>query len=126
MESSLFKMEINGAASRWHIVETDAPADYDGFGTFTISELGGDTRIVLVRDEHYQWQTARYQSGLHRFEELSDDWNNAVEVAIWKRIAGKAADAYRALKKLCEMHDEGQLTDAEWTAARLALDGGAP
>lgn len=43
---------------------TNAPVDYDGFGTATI-EHDADTgyRKVDVRADAFQWQTDRYVSG---------------------------------------------------------------
>ncbi len=46
------------------LVETTAPIEYDGFGTFTINALG-PKRWVLIEQEHFTWQTMRYGSGLH-------------------------------------------------------------
>ena len=62
---------------------TDAPTDYDGFGTTTVREVGRTTRGATVRlvstpPEHMQWQRDRYASGLHlyadenRWSEISD------------------------------------------------------
>lgn len=58
------------------VVVTDAPQDYDGFGTFSIysfnSEVDidgqitrGPARLVLVERDHLEWQRARYYSGMH-------------------------------------------------------------
>lgn len=44
---------------------TNAPEDYDGFCTHTTEELGGDYRVVDILEEHLQWQTNRYQSGMY-------------------------------------------------------------
>jgi hypothetical protein len=68
----------------WHIVDTKAPKNYDGFGTFTINEYYG-TRTVLIRAEHFQWQTARYSSGIHGWEPTLHDEGDIAE-AIWHRI----------------------------------------
>lgn len=70
----------------WHIVDTNAPKDYDGFGTFEVHEYDG-TRTVLIRDEHYTWQTMRYQSGM-KFAKPSDHDDAAIAEAIWNRIRG--------------------------------------
>ena len=51
------------------IAETQAPKDYDGFGTLSLVEIphGSEgrnpTRIVLIRSEHANWQIPRYNSG---------------------------------------------------------------
>lgn len=48
---------------------TDAPTDYDGFGTKTIAAEGfgqtqrGVVRLVEIHDRHLKWQRLRYQSG---------------------------------------------------------------
>lgn len=57
-------IKIGNIETAWEIWETNAPRDYDGFGTFTIYEFNGE-RTVLIRCEHWNWQTARYQSGNH-------------------------------------------------------------
>ena len=49
---------------------TDSPEGYDGFGTKTVEWLGcstkkGPVRTVEIQDEHFDWQTMRYSSGLH-------------------------------------------------------------
>jgi len=55
--------------SRRIITFTDAPEDYDGFGTKTLKVLGqrrGKTvRVVETPEEHAQWQRDRYASGLY-------------------------------------------------------------
>jgi hypothetical protein len=55
-------VSIAGESVDWHLRQTRAPKDYDGFGTFCIHEYEGD-RLVLIRAEHFNWQTARYASG---------------------------------------------------------------
>ena len=68
----------------WEIWETNAPKDYDGFGTFTIHQYNG-TRTVLIRCEHWTWQTARYQSG-NKWSKRSDFDPDDVAKALWDRI----------------------------------------
>lgn len=76
----------------WHPVETNAPKDFDGFGTFEVvtydDEKRGNVRLVLVREEHYTWQTMRYSSGWYQWEESQHDEAAIVE-ELWKRIQGK-------------------------------------
>lgn len=57
----------NCALTGW----TDAPKDYDGFGTETI-EVKPDTnkRKVKIPSHNYNWQVGRYQSGLHHLTEV--------------------------------------------------------
>lgn len=58
-------------AKRLKTAYTTAPSEYDGFGTVTYDfEVGTDNRGLTVRKvgiepDHWDWQTARYQSGLH-------------------------------------------------------------
>jgi len=46
---------------------TDAPRDYDGFGSFTARVVGrtprGELREVVTPAEHADWQRQRYLSG---------------------------------------------------------------
>ncbi len=48
---------------------TDAPVDYDGFGTRTLRVVGtgprGSVRLVETPDLHLEWQRARYASGMY-------------------------------------------------------------
>lgn len=44
---------------------TDAPAEYDGFGTSTVAELANGYRTVKVARERLVWQETRYRSGNH-------------------------------------------------------------
>lgn len=74
----------------WHVRQTDAPAEYDGFGTFAVAQYDDDNRtqrIVLIRDEHYNWQSARYGSGLHSCKETQHDMADVAEI-LWRRLRG--------------------------------------
>jgi hypothetical protein len=71
----------------YHVMDTTAPVDYDGFGTFTITEFE-DVRTVLIRDEHYQWQTGRYGSGMKTCQPTIHDIG-AIQQALWKRLLGR-------------------------------------
>jgi hypothetical protein len=82
----------------YYAVQTSAPIDYDGFGTIELSCWEHDgvqgnnkrTRVVLVRGEHLNWQTARYSSGNH-YSGIPDYCDmDDVEQELWKRLAGKA------------------------------------
>ena len=45
---------------------TNAPVDYDGFGTRTFAKnLGGSYRMVDIQTEHMTWQETRYASGMY-------------------------------------------------------------
>ncbi len=75
----------------WHVRQTDAPVEYDGFGTFAVAEYdegGKQQRIVLIRDEHYNWQSARYGSGFHSCKETYLD-AAAVAETLWRRLQNK-------------------------------------
>ena len=71
----------------WEICETDAPVDYDGFGTFTVHEYDG-IRTVLIRCEHWDWQTVRYASGNKFHRPSSFDVDDVAKV-LWDRILGR-------------------------------------
>lgn len=75
----------------YDVVKTNAPRDYDGFGTVTVFESGSHkdrdlVRIVLIRVEHAKWQTARYASGLHTFEDNDLVSIDDVIDELWKRL----------------------------------------
>jgi hypothetical protein len=70
----------------FHALDTDAPKDYDGFGTFSVCEYD-KVRTVLVRSEHLQWQTMRYQSGNHYAKPTIHRMRD-IEEALWIRIRG--------------------------------------
>jgi hypothetical protein len=76
----------------FHARVTDAPPVYDGFGTFTVAEWSGEgkneARLVLIRDEHFEWQTHRYASGMHT-PTLPEYFNRkAIAEVLWHRITG--------------------------------------
>jgi len=79
-----------GEATLWHPVFTDAPVDYDGFDTFTVFESESKMRVVLIRAEDYGWQTARYSSGNHMWEESAHD-EAAIAEFLWERLRKTAA-----------------------------------
>jgi hypothetical protein len=83
----------------WEIWETDAPKDYDGFGTFQIMEYEDELsrkepkamlRTVLIRSEHWDWQTARYGSGMALSRPSGLDPADVAKF-LWQRISGKEA-----------------------------------
>jgi hypothetical protein len=75
----------------FHALDTNAPSEYDGFGTLEIARWFEDEndryamRTVLVRDEHVGWQTARYASGMHTPTPSVHDVEHIVQ-ELWKRI----------------------------------------
>jgi hypothetical protein len=107
---------INDETVRYYARQTDAPKDYDGFGTVELADFAGE-RLVLIREEHYQWQTARYSSGLHGTDETSQPIS-AVTGELWKKIArenasprGSARDTIQKLVALVD-HMRGQLNNS--------------
>ena len=86
-------INANTNATLWHPVETDAPIDYDGFGTFEVAKYEQGQRqpvqrTVLIRSEHYTWQRTRYESGLHQCKESLHD-EAAIADFLWLRLRGK-------------------------------------
>lgn len=85
---NILEISIGGTTSPtyWHVMQTDAPKEYDGFGTFCVCEFDGQ-RVVLIRDEHLSWQSARYSSGLHSCNKSSLPVENVAEY-LWRRVRG--------------------------------------
>jgi hypothetical protein len=83
-----FRIAIGSAEAAFIVLDTNAPQDYDGFGTFTASEYNGD-RTVLVRAEHLNWQTLRYSSGNKWWRPTEHDIT-AVTEHLWNRVRGEA------------------------------------
>ena len=72
------------------VVETAAPPDYDGFGTFTLHTKINNKRLVLVEHANLTWQTARYQSGLHAAIVHDEPrWDKTAERVLWERLTGQ-------------------------------------
>ncbi len=82
----MIEIKIGRHSAKYIIVMTNAPKDYDGFGTFTVNQSGKD-RIVAIQEQHLDWQTHRYGSGLYactNYEKSNCDDHYAE--MIWKRI----------------------------------------
>ena len=87
---------IDGEAVTYFIAQTTAPRAYDGFGTFTIYSYDFDEdgravskdgfRMVLIREEHFEWQNGRYNSGLFYAIRPEDVDKQDVVKALWKRF----------------------------------------
>jgi hypothetical protein len=65
---------------------TDAPERYDGFGTETVTALPyktmyGPVRIVSIQDQHLEWQTVRYGSGLY-IAYTRERWDHDLDLLI--------------------------------------------
>jgi hypothetical protein len=73
----------------FHVRETRAPKAYDGFGTFTLSEYSSYGRLILIRNEQLQWQTARYASGIFACEPPEYFDQDAIKTELWKRLEGR-------------------------------------
>lgn len=59
------------------LIHTFAPVGYDGFGTKIVKQFSGEIngkhlRAVMIRNEHLDWQTQRYLSGLQ--EAIGVNW----------------------------------------------------
>jgi hypothetical protein len=59
----------SGLIARGAVRYTTAPEAYDGFGTITVRVVGTfagkPLRCVAIQPAHLEWQTCRYNSGLH-------------------------------------------------------------
>ena len=77
---------IDGDKVEYVVRETTATKRADGFGTISVLESGAK-RLVLVRPEHLEWQTGRYQSCPAR-----DVYREYIHNILRKRIAGIADD----------------------------------
>ena len=74
----------------YYLVETNAPPDYDWFGTFTYQGSGDGDRFVMIREERLESQLMRYRSGLHKINPVRLDWvGNAIYEDLWNRLMGK-------------------------------------
>ena len=76
---------------------TDAPEEYDGFGTYTVDRIDAKRRIVDIADIHSRWQIGRNSSGMHQTV-LLETWREANEesdedlgaaAAMWDGIIAK-------------------------------------
>jgi hypothetical protein len=90
--------DMNAEEQTYFCIDTNAPVDYDGFGTFEVSSYTsngwqynrGETeeliRTVVVREEHATWQTQRYHSGNHMafptIHEVQD-----IASMLWKKLS---------------------------------------
>lgn len=90
-------IKIGDTEIRYALRQTGAPRDYDGFGTFTVVDglpsgqsRAGQSRLVLIREEHLAWQEGRYASGLGTFAWEPEGFDQqAVEEALWNKLTGK-------------------------------------
>jgi hypothetical protein len=82
-----FDVQLGTFTASYRLYETNAPVDYDGFGTITVAD-GGTLRFVLVRTEHEEWQTMRYRSGMFSavLTDLDDSEARYVTETLYKRL----------------------------------------
>lgn len=97
------KITIGGHTVVYEIWRTNAPAELDGFGTFTLSTNGADQvrnedrgrrpeleRVVAIDQNHVDWQGMRYTTALYTMIEM--DVSRSVmmhlENIAWSRING--------------------------------------
>ena len=80
LQGITFKVE--DIADQYRIGTTTAPKAYDGFGTLNLepgvateTDLGvvEKVRIIAIPKDHYEWQTARFYSGLYTFVPLEEE-----------------------------------------------------
>jgi hypothetical protein len=88
MTDNKINVTIGEHSELFHVRCTSAPKDYDGFGTITLADYGSDLgRVVMIRDEHLQWQSLRYNSGNHACQIPPPGGVDGVEEELWKRLA---------------------------------------
>jgi hypothetical protein len=58
-------LKIGRLERTYQLYETNAPENYDGFGTMGIYS-GGENRFVLIDVKHLEWQVQRYRSGIFK------------------------------------------------------------
>jgi hypothetical protein len=77
------------------VAVTTAPKAYDGFGTITLAPayLGDrDARLVLIREEHCNWQRGRYSSGMYSCcteDGVSHYDESMLTEELYKRLTGQ-------------------------------------
>jgi hypothetical protein len=66
------KVTVGHISKTYIVKETNAPESYDGFGTITINDLS-KTRIVLIEEDNFDWQSSRYYSGTYALANIEAD-----------------------------------------------------
>jgi hypothetical protein len=74
---------------------TDAPEDYDGFGTRTTkaevaTRKGRTLREVSIKTESLNWQTMRYSSGLYACL-TEEQFDEALEMNLYMLVPSDGA-----------------------------------
>ena len=85
--NSFIGIAIGNQEAQFHIMTTDAPKGYDGFGTFCVGDFQGE-RTVLIRVEPLAWQQGYYQSGMF-YMRPSDLGNEAITEFLWSRVEAR-------------------------------------
>ena len=130
--SPTVRVTVGEWETRYVPIATNAPKEYDGFGTITIqddyplNEGRNNGRLTLVESTNIRWQVGRWQSGLYIVNQEPAQENPAINEhflrdSIVNRIrrAGDGHDALRvltktpALRKLLEQLDPKALRQAE-------------
>jgi len=95
------RVKIGETEKTYVLVKTNAPLEYDSFGSFTIKDYldleksvkhswrEGPHRYTLIPVEHLPYHEGRYASGLYSSEVQEENANirNWVEEMLWERIS---------------------------------------
>jgi hypothetical protein len=88
------KVTIGDFERTYFAIKTDAPLQYDGFGTIQIysgPQDGKTIRYVLVDVDHKTWQESRYGSGLYFFEDVTGI-DDHIRETLYKKLNAPAAE----------------------------------
>ena len=83
-------IQIGDTKQTYIIGRTNAPPEYDGFGTFTVHTFSGKNpdRLTAMDTKHQYWQCQRNASGMYRTElvENSPATYKLVINKLWERL----------------------------------------
>lgn len=94
-------IQVSGLVKHYIPIITNAPYQYDGFGTFTVlqdkfffQDKLIECRVTLILKQYREWQISRYQSGSY----ICEPANKLVDIQyllniLWERIEGSNIDA---------------------------------
>ena len=91
---STTKITIGDFERTYCAMQTEAPANYDGFGTIQIysgPRDGKTVRYVLVDVDHKTWQEGRYGSGLYFYEDVSGI-DDHIRETLYKKLMAPPAE----------------------------------
>ncbi len=82
-----FKIQIGSIEREYVLRRTNAPENYDSFGTMTVYSPGEKNlkesgRIVLIQSQHLKYHEGRYGSGMH-FCHDDEDMTNDPNILKW-------------------------------------------